>query len=218
MELSLSTLALAGLGAAALTTAAAKTKTRLELSRAKHPSLVGHVRWSKRIAGLIPYYEFGDDRFFDCDDAPTDIAALRRQAFYALADDYRARYPRTIALKSKVKDAISDMQFTDAYRVPFPFSRLVRENLGASPFLEASTGVTLTDVDGNLYYDLAGSYGVNVFGYDFYKACLAEGATRVGALGPVLGTYHPVVADNVTRIRAISGLDEVSFHMSAQRR
>jgi glutamate-1-semialdehyde 2,1-aminomutase len=214
MELSLSTLALAGLGAAALTTVAAKAKTRLELSRAKHPSLVGHVRWSKRIAGLIPYYEFGDDRFFDCDGAPADVAARRRQAIHALADDYQARYPRTIALKSEVKEAISDMQFTDAYRVPFPFSRLVRENLGASPFLEASTGVTLTDVDGNLYYDLAGSYGVNVFGYDFYKACMAEGAARVSALGPVLGSYHPVVADNVVRIRGISGLDEVSFHMS----
>ena len=196
------------------TTAAAKTKTRLELSRAKHPSLVGHVRWSKRIAGLIPHYEFGDDRFFDCDDAPADIAARRRQAFHALADDYRARYPRTIALKSEVKDAISDMQFTDAYRVPFPFSRLVRENLGASPFLEASTGVTLTDVDGNLYYDLAGSYGVNVFGYDFYKQCMAEGAARVAALGPVLGAYHPIIAENVARIRQISGQDEVSFHMS----
>jgi len=26
--------------------------------------------------------------------------------------------------------------------------------------------------------------------------------------------YHPVVADNVTRLCGISGLDEVSFHMS----
>ena len=33
-------------------------------------------------------------------------------------------------------------------------------------------------------------------------------------LGPVLGSYHPVVADNVTRLKEISGLDEVSFHMS----
>ena len=33
-------------------------------------------------------------------------------------------------------------------------------------------------------------------------------------LGPVLGPYHPVVADNVRRLREISGLDEVSFHMS----
>ena len=33
-------------------------------------------------------------------------------------------------------------------------------------------------------------------------------------LGPVLGSYHPAVADNVRRLREISGLDEVSFHMS----
>ena len=33
-------------------------------------------------------------------------------------------------------------------------------------------------------------------------------------LGPVLGAYHPVVAYNVARLTQISGLDEVSFHMS----
>jgi glutamate-1-semialdehyde 2,1-aminomutase len=214
MELSLTTLALGGLGAAALAIAATKAKTRLELSRAKHPSLTGHVRMSRRVASLIPYYEFGENRFFDSDDAPPDVAERRRVAFRALSDDYVARFPRTIQLKSEAKSIISDMQFTDAYRVPFPFSKMVRENLGASPFLEASSGVTLTDVDGNLYYDLAGSYGVNVFGYDFYKQCMSEGAARVASLGPVLGAYHPIVAENVARIREISGLDEVSFHMS----
>ena len=30
----------------------------------------------------------------------------------------------------------------------------------------------------------------------------------------MLGAYHPAVADNVRRLREISGLDEVSFHMS----
>ena len=37
---------------------------------------------------------------------------------------------------------------------------------------------------------------------------------RVGELGPVLGALHPVIAYNVKRLREISGLDEVSFHMS----
>jgi glutamate-1-semialdehyde 2,1-aminomutase len=36
----------------------------------------------------------------------------------------------------------------------------------------------------------------------------------VRELGPVLGAYHPVIATNVTRLKEISGLDEVSFHMS----
>jgi glutamate-1-semialdehyde 2,1-aminomutase len=34
------------------------------------------------------------------------------------------------------------------------------------------------------------------------------------ALGPVLSAYHPCVATNVERLKAISGMDEVSFHMS----
>jgi glutamate-1-semialdehyde 2,1-aminomutase len=74
--------------------------------------------------------------------------------------------------------------------------------------------VQLTDLDGNQLYDLTGSYGVNVFGNDFYKECIAEGEKRSHALGPVLGPYHPVITDNVKRLCEISGLDEVSFHMS----
>jgi glutamate-1-semialdehyde 2,1-aminomutase len=37
---------------------------------------------------------------------------------------------------------------------------------------------------------------------------------RVRDLGPVLGPYHPVTAYNVRRLLQISGLDEISFHMS----
>jgi glutamate-1-semialdehyde 2,1-aminomutase len=51
-------------------------------------------------------------------------------------------------------------------------------------------------------------------GYDFYKETMARGLERVRTLGPVLGPYHPVIAENVKRLREISGLDEVSFHMS----
>ena len=74
--------------------------------------------------------------------------------------------------------------------------------------------MTVTDLDGNVAYDVAGSYGLNVFGYDFYKSCIDAGIERVRALGPLLGAYHPVVEDNVRRLQAISQLDEVSFHMS----
>ena len=98
--------------------------------------------------------------------------------------------------------------------MPFQYSRLVREHLGTGAFMQSSAGVTVTDVDGNVFYDLTGSYGVNIFGNDFYKECIAEAETRAHALGPVLGPYHPVITDNVARLCAISGLDEVSFHMS----
>jgi glutamate-1-semialdehyde 2,1-aminomutase len=109
---------------------------------------------------------------------------------------------------------MADLQFTARYRVPFQFSRLVRERLNAGVFVAASSGRQTIDMDGNRRYDLTGSYGVNVFGYDFYKECIARGSERVQALGPVLGSYHPVTAYNVHRLREISGLDEISFHMS----
>jgi glutamate-1-semialdehyde 2,1-aminomutase len=208
------TLGLYGIGALVGTLALRPLKARLDLSRAKHPSLRGHARLASRIARLVPFYGHDGARFFDTDGAPADVAALRREGFFRLAALLAGRAPRTLALTAEVREGVSDQQFTDAYRVPFQYRRLVREHLRTGAFLAASSGVTLTDLDGNAFYDLTGSYGVNVFGSDFYKDCIARGAARVGALGPVLGSYHPVVADNVRRLRALSGQDEVSFHMS----
>src|SRR5262249_52638568 len=127
---------------------------------------------------------------------------------------YRERFPEAARLSADVEDGLSDARFTGHYRVPFQYRTLARKHLAAGVWVRSSSGVKLTDVDGNQAYDLAGSYGVNLFGYDFYKACMDAGAARVRDLGPVLGPYHPVVAGNVARLREISGLDEVSFHMS----
>ncbi len=207
-------LAWAGLGVVALAAGIKKAKTRLELSRAKHRSLTGHSRMARRVASLVPFYEFGEDRFFRSDDAPGEVAARRRYGFHRLAELYRMRFAETRRLTDQASEGISDLQFTDAYRVPFPYRRMVGEHLRAGAFLASSEGVMLTDLDGNRFYDLAGSYGVNLFGYDFYKACMEQGYERVRALGPVLSGYHPVVAENVARLQQISGLDEVSFHMS----
>lgn len=203
---------LAGLGA--LLAALPRLKRRLELSRAKHPSLSGHSRMAKRVARLIPFYEYDEAGFFSADQAPPDIAQRRRAGFMALSALYGERFAQSAALTSEAAESISDLQFTGSYRVPFQFSRYVRQHLKGGSFLQSSAGVKVTDLDGNEFYDLTGSYGVNVFGYDFYKQCMSQGGARVQALGPVLGAYHPVVADNAKRLRAISGLDEVSFHMS----
>ena len=122
--------------------------------------------------------------------------------------------PKAGAVTQQASARISDLQFTETYRVPFQYSRLVREHLGTGAFMQSSAGVTVTDLDGNVFHDLTGSYGVNIFGNDFYKACIARAEARAHALGPVLGPYHPAIADNVARLCEISGLDEVSFHMS----
>ena len=169
---------------------------------------------SRRIAALIPFYEYDEARFFRADGAPDEVAARRRAGFMRLAALLQERSPKTLRCTAEAADGISDLQFTDAYRVPFQYSRFVREHLKLGAFVQSSAGVTVTDLDGNDFYDLTGSYGVNVFGYDFYKECMERGYARVRELGPVLGPYHPVIADNVERLKEISGLDEVSFHMS----
>jgi glutamate-1-semialdehyde 2,1-aminomutase len=214
MEWAGTTLAFYGLGAAALATSLVTLRRRLELSKAKHRTLTGHARVARRVAALVPFYDYDENRFFRSDDAPEEIVARRRAAFKRLAALYDARFAETIRRTAEVTDGISDLQFTDAYRVPFQYARVVRQQLKSAAFVQSSAGVMVTDLDGNQFYDLTGSYGVNVLGYDFYKQAIARAVERVGELGPVLGPYHPVIADNVKRLREISGLDEVSFHMS----
>ncbi|VXC28369.1 aminotransferase class III-fold pyridoxal phosphate-dependent enzyme [Sphingomonas sp. 8AM] len=205
--------AVAGLVAGTLF-AATKGRERLALSRAKHPGPGGHVRMAKRIAGQIPYYAHVEERFFRADACDADVAARRRAGFERLTALYAERFPKTLALTAETRQGLSDLQFTGRYRVPFPFAATVRAHLPVGAFMARSDGAWLTDLDGNRFIDLTGSYGVNVLGNDFYKATMREALDTAEPLGGVLGSYHPVVADNVRRLRALSGLDEVSFHMS----
>lgn len=214
MAIAALTIVIGSAAAAALVAAVQKVRVRLRLSRAKHRSLAGHARMSRRIARMIPAMSYGDARFFETDGAPEEIVAARRAGLERLSADYARRFPKSLAMTARAREGLSDLQFTGRYRVPFQFSEIVRERLGAGAFASASQGVTLTDPDGNVFHDVTGSYGVNVLGYDTYKQLIREGVERVADLGPVLGLLHPLVVDNVERLRAISGLDECSFHMS----
>ena len=189
-------------------------KRRIELSRAKHRSLAGHSRMAKRIAGLIPGYAYDEAKFFASDGAPDDLQQCRRLGFARLSALFVKRYAASAAATERARESISDLQFTGSYRVPFQYAPMVKRHLRLGSVLKAADGVMLEDLDGNRFHDLTGSYGVNLFGTDFYKACIEEGAQKVRALGPVLGSLHPCVIDNAERLKAISQQDEVSFHMS----
>ena len=191
-----------------------RLRLRLELSLAKQRSLTGHARMARWFSRLVPFYEYDEAQFFRVDGAPSEVEERRRGAFAQLAALYTQRFHKTVRLTKELQGEISDLQFTSRYRVPFQFSAYVRRHFSAGSFVESTSERTVTDLDGNRFYDLTGSYGVNVFGNDFYKDCIERGSERVRALGPVLGAYHPVTAYNVRRLREISGLDEVSFHMS----
>ena len=214
MEETLALGALSALSLGALAWALPKAHRRLQLSRAKHRSLAGHARMARRIAALIPGYAYGEEAFFACDGAPAEVVAARREGFARLCALYAERYPRSAASTALARETISDLQFTGSYRVPFQYSPYLRQHLKIGGFLQAAHGVRVQDLDGNEFLDLTGSYGVNVFGVDFYKACVDEGVRETRALGPVLGAYHPCVLGILERLKALSGLDEVSFHMS----
>lgn len=189
-------------------------KQRLELSFAKNPSLGGHVRWSKRFARQIPSYSYSGEKWFSCDDAPSAIVAQRKEALNQLGADLVKQSPLTLELTAQTKPLISDLQFTSNYRVPFQFTKELQKHIQIGSFWKQSEGVWLTDLDDNRFIDVTGSYGVNLFGLDFYKSCIQEGSDLVKDLGPTLGSYHPCVLDNVKRLCELSAKDEVSFHMS----
>ena len=207
-------LLLSALGAAVLLMVATRLRNRVELSLAKHRSLAGHPRIAKRISALFRTYSYEEVDAFGLDGATPSVVEDRKRAFGALVTQYGLRFSKGRQASLEVVSGLSDLQFINAYRIPFQFRPLAGEQLKAGSFVNSSAGVTLTDLDDNCFYDLTGSYGVNVLGNDFYKESIDQGADMVRALGPVLGSYHPVVADNVARLKTIAGMDQVSFHMS----
>ena len=191
-----------------------KIYIRLQLSLAKHRSMAGHSKWSRRIAGWIPSFDYDESRFFNSDGAPDNISMQRQQSFHHLASQFQNASPESIAFSESLEASIPDVHFTNAYRVPFPYRKYLQQHLKLGSVAEKTDGVRIKDLDGNWSYDLTGSYGVNLFGYDFYKDCMETAWARVKQLGPVLGPYHPLIRENVEKLKSISGLDEVSFHMS----
>src|SRR5262249_2846328 len=113
-----------------------------------------------------------------------------------------------------IRDGFSDLRFTDANRVPLAFAKVMRERFDLAAVVTASDGPRRRDLDGHWTLDVGGSYGVNVAASARYKDWMTRWRERVRDLGPVLGPLHPVVAENVALLRQLSGLDEVSFHMS----
>ena len=170
--------------------------------KAKHRSLAGHVADGApaRRAGAVLRIRRARASSA-ADGAPDDVAARRAsRASCGWPALYRERYRRRpCALTAEV--ARRHLRSAVHRRLPraVPVQPLRAPSIcRPARSCESSAGVTVTDLDGNRFYDLTGSYGVNVFGYDFYKELHRRAAReRVRELGPVLGAYHPVVAYNV---------------------
>lgn len=169
---------------------------------------------SRRMSKWVKAHDYSDEEFLRADGVGERWVKLRKQAIERLADYFQTQCAKSITWGNEIRESFSDLRFTDANRVPFPFMRVMREKFNLCSVVTASSGPKLRDLDGRWTLDVSGSYGLNVAGFDRYKEWMQKGWERVKDLGPVLGPLHPVVAENIALLKSVSHLDEVSFHMS----
>src|SRR5262245_37130151 len=125
---------------------------RAQLSRAKHRSLAGHPRMALRLARLLPRYEYSVDEAFGVDGAPSDVVSQRREAFARLGARLRAMAPKTLDAGEALRGAVSDVDFVNAYRVPFQFRTVVERELPLGTLADETDGPRIRDLDGNWSY------------------------------------------------------------------
>jgi glutamate-1-semialdehyde 2,1-aminomutase len=169
---------------------------------------------SRRLSKWVKVRDYTEEEFLRVDGAGEPWIELRQKALDRLAMFFQTRYAQSITWGNAIRESFSDLRFTDANRVPFPFMRVMRDKFNLCAVVTASQGPQLHDLDGHWTLDVSGAYGVNVAGFERYKEWMSKGLERVKELGPVLGPLHPVVAENIALLKTVSHLDEVSFHMS----
>ena len=169
---------------------------------------------SRRLSTWVKSLDYSEDQVWTADGAGERWVQRRKDAINRLAAHFQDHCAKSIEWGNNIRDSFSDLRFTDANRVPFPFMRTMREKVSLCSVVTESKGPRLRDLDGNWNLDVSGSYGLNLAGFDRYKDWMEKGLKRVKDLGPVLGPLHPVVAENISLLKSISKLDEVSFHMS----
>lgn len=128
--------------------------------------------------------------FSSVDNAPEEIIKKRKDFIESISSPF------------ELLADIPDVEFNNYHRVPFPFADFIAEKVPPNNIVNNET---------DTFY----SYGVDIFGdekiyHDFIQQALND--TKDFTLK--LGKYHPVVKDNVDRLKAISGLEQVTFHMS----
>jgi len=167
----------------------------------------------KYASKILPKYTIGEENFFDCDGCSKEVADKRKAALKKLSDSWRTKYPKCQEFAQELKKMISDVRFTSARCFP-AFNGVMQNYLDPSMALDRTEGVDVVDLDGNSSMDISGSYGVNVCGYETYKEFIDGGWAHAKKQGLFLGSLDSTVLDNISRLRKVSGHDEVSFHMS----
>lgn len=165
------------------------------------------------VVKLIPRFSIKEKNFFNADGATPQVAAQRKEALEQLQKRWAAKYPQCIKFGSMLKTLISDVRFTSGRCFP-PFNEVTNKYLDPSLALAKTDGPCVVDIDGNSSLDVSGSYGVNVCGYEAYKKFITKGWVSAKDKGLYLGSLDKTTLENIQMIKQVSGLDEISFHMS----
>jgi glutamate-1-semialdehyde 2,1-aminomutase len=97
--------------------------------------------FSRRLSKWVGPRDYSDEDFFRADGAGERWIALRKQAIDRLSAFFQAQSAKSIAWGNEIRDSFSDLRFTDANRVPFPFIRMMREKFNLCSVVTASQGL-----------------------------------------------------------------------------
>jgi glutamate-1-semialdehyde 2,1-aminomutase len=139
------------------------------------PALAVMPAISRRLANWVKARDYTEEEFLRADGAGETWVQLRKKALDRLAAFLQAHHSQSIAWANAIRESFSDLRFTDANRVPFPFVRVMREKFNLCSVVTASQGPRLQNLDGQWTLDVSGSYGVNVAGFDRYKEWIEKG-------------------------------------------
>jgi len=129
------------------------------------------------------------------DDPPQEVLEKRKQSLNKF--------------ETKISDEIDresfpDLEFSNRYRVPFPFlNQVLKLNRSSLIISEDSSQI-----------DAFSSYGVNILGKEYYEKFTKDAVRDSEEFGFFLNSIHPVVLENIKILKKLSGMDAVSFHMS----
>src|SRR5262245_17887464 len=84
--------------------------------------------------------DYADHDLPAADGAPAEFVERRRRAFDALADSLQQRFRASAAVSHSIVEGFSDLRFTDAARVPFPFAAAMRRRFNLCSVVTASNG------------------------------------------------------------------------------
>ena len=158
---------------------------------------------------LFPSYSFSRAKFFRADSPPEEVAARREAAFERMDKHWAAKWPKSGAISGKLRACFSDLRFAAGNRVFLPFAKILDQWCDPCTVVENVDRMNITDSDGHVSMDIAGSYGVNVVGYERYKEFIAEGWEKTKNVGCMLGPVHPLLLENIDMLKSISGKEEV---------